>query len=282
MWEKASQYISEHPYVLDLSRSRIKYPTSAYLENLSLEFTCNIRIAEDILSFDAVTNCSIALIEETEWNCGNSDIIQWLTISCEAKITDRLECLKITNICPYQRGYRKTAKGTFSSNIIPYIKKEDLEQEAEVFLKQYCPEALERPMCVPISAIAESMGLTIIQGRCLTDDFSIFGEICFSAGNVELFDLFKCSKSTVEVSRGTILIDAYTFWERNLGCVNTAEQLMVQAHAQASKRSSHFPVALIWIFKQPRKSCSWHRTPLTKATCIVPICSVLAGCQGTQ
>ena len=171
------------------------------------EFTCNIRIAEDILSFDAVTNCSIALIEETEWNCGNSDIIQWLTISCEAKITDRLECLKITNICPYQRGYRKTAKGTFSSNIIPYIKKEDLEQEAEVFLKQYCPEALERPMCVPISAIAESMGLTIIQGRCLTDDFSIFGEICFSAGNIELFDLFKCSKSTVEVSRGTILID---------------------------------------------------------------------------
>ena len=220
MWEKASQYISEHPYVLDLSTSRIKYPTSAYLENLSLEFTCNIRIAEDILSFDAVTNCSIALIEETEWNCGNSDIIQWLTISCEAKITDRLEHLKITNICPYQRGYRKTAKGTFSSNIVPYIKKEDLEQEAEVFLKQYCPEALERPMCVPISAIAESMGLTIIQGRCLTDDFSIFGEICFSAGNVELLDLFKCSKSTVEVSRGTILIDAYTFWERNLGCVN--------------------------------------------------------------
>ena len=220
MWEEAAQYISAHPYALDLSRSRIKYPTSAYLENLSLEFTCNIRIAEDILSFDAVTNCSIALIEETEWNCGNSDIIQWLTISCEAKITDRLECLKITNICPYQRGYRKTAKGTFSSNIIPYIKKEDLEQEAEVFLKQYCPEALERPMCVPISAIAESMGLTIIQGRCLTDDFSIFGEICFSAGNVELFDLFKCSKSTVEVSRGTILIDAYTFWERNLGCVN--------------------------------------------------------------
>ena len=143
MWEKASQYISEHPYVLDLSTSRIKYPTSAYLENLSLEFTCNIRIAEDILSFDAVTNCSIALIEETEWNCGNSDIIQWLTISCEAKITDRLEHLKITNICPYQRGYRKTAKGTFSSNIVPYIKKEDLEQEAEVFLKQYCPEALD-------------------------------------------------------------------------------------------------------------------------------------------
>lgn len=61
-----------------------------------------------------------------------------------------------------------------------------------------------------------------------------------------------------------------------------AGQSMVQTHVQASKRSSHFPVALIWIFKQPRKSCSWHHMPLMKATCIVPICSALAGCQGTQ
>ena len=53
---------------------------------------------------------------------------------------------------------------------------------------------------------------------------------------------------------------------------------MVQTRVQASKRSSHFPVALIWIFKLPRKSCSLHRTPLTKVTCI-PICSALVGCQ---
>ena len=220
IWEEAARYISEHPYALDLSKARIKYPTSAYLENMAIEFTCNIHIVEDILSFDAVASCAINLIEETEWRCGNTDTMQWLTISCEAKITDRLEYLRITNIAPYERGHRKAAKGTFSSNIVPYIKKEELEQEAETFLKQFCPEALEKPMCVPISAIAESMGLTIVQGRCLTDDFSIFGEICFSSGDVELYDFFKCSKSKVGVSRGTILIDAYTFWERNLGCVN--------------------------------------------------------------
>ena len=110
-------------------------------------------------------------------------------------------------------------------HIVPSIAVLHEETPLCVFLhyttkRHFCRQCLERPLCVPISAIAESMGLTSIQGRCLTDDFSIFGEICFSAGNVELLDLFKCSKSTVEVSRGTILIDAYTFWERNLGCVN--------------------------------------------------------------
>ena len=32
--------------------------------------------------------------------------MQWLTISCEAKITDQLEQLRITNIAPYERGHR--------------------------------------------------------------------------------------------------------------------------------------------------------------------------------
>ena len=73
IWEEAARYISEHPYALDLSKARIKYPTSAYLENMAIEFTCNIHIVEDILSFDAVASCAINLIEETEWRCGNTD-----------------------------------------------------------------------------------------------------------------------------------------------------------------------------------------------------------------
>ena len=75
IWEEAALYISEHSYVLDLSRARIIYPTSAYLENMAIEFACNTRIVEDILSFEAVASCAINLIEETEWHCGNADTI---------------------------------------------------------------------------------------------------------------------------------------------------------------------------------------------------------------
>ena len=74
IWEAAASYINEHPYALDLSRSRIKYPTGAFLENVILEFPCNIGIMGDVLSFDAVLNCSILLTEENERGFGNHDI----------------------------------------------------------------------------------------------------------------------------------------------------------------------------------------------------------------
>ena len=122
MWKEAGRYIFEHPYALDLTKTRIKYPTAAYLENLEIEFTCNIRIAGDVLSFDAVANCDITLIEESECSYGNNDTSQWLTISCESQITDHLESLRITAVSPYERGHRRKAKGDFSPNIVPYIR----------------------------------------------------------------------------------------------------------------------------------------------------------------
>lgn len=182
IWESAASYINEHPYALDLSRARIKYPTGAYLENVFLEFPCNINIIGDVLSFDAVMNCSISLIEESEQGYGNCDLNQWLTIACEAKITDRLEYVHVTSVRPYIGGRRKRTPSKFSPNIVPFIKKEDLEAEAEAFLSEYYPEALVAPCCVPIADIAKNMGLSVIQGKCITDDFSIFGEICFSSG----------------------------------------------------------------------------------------------------
>lgn len=81
---------------------------------------------------------------------------------------------------------------------------------------EYYPEALITPLPVPITYIAEKMGLEVIQVHRITDDFSVFGQICFSAGKASVYDLFKCSHHQVEVQRGTILIDTYTYWERNL------------------------------------------------------------------
>ena len=59
MWEAAYSYISEHPYALNLSYSRIQNPDAAMLEDMILEFTKNIRIDEDSLLFDAVVSCTI-------------------------------------------------------------------------------------------------------------------------------------------------------------------------------------------------------------------------------
>lgn len=220
IWTAVSSHLAQHLSLLDLSYSRIKYPDSANIEDLLLEFTRNIHIEEDTLFFEAVISCTINLTEDSYRGTASCDINQWFSISCEAVVTNRLESFDISNVQKYVPGVRKSTEGqALSRNIVPILYKKDLETEAERFLERYCAEALEKPMPVPITDIAKNMGLEIIQGNRITDDFSVFGEIYFTAGKATVYDLFKISNKTIDVRRGTILVDAYTFWERNLGCV---------------------------------------------------------------
>lgn len=112
-----------------------------------------------------------------------------------------------------------------SKNIVPILYKKDLDVEATAFLEKYCPEALVSPMPVPIeksqrrSFILQCF-ITVLQGHRITSDFSILGEICFSDGTVKLQDIFKCGEKEITVTHGTILIDAYTYWQRNQGATN--------------------------------------------------------------
>ena len=220
IWASVSDYVSQHLSLLDLTYSRVKYPDSAYMEDMLLEFTKNVRINEDTLSFDAVVSCTMNLTEDNFRGTVSCDLSQWFLVSCEAVIEDKLRSLTITNVQQYTPGLRTQSDGQpVSKNIVPILYKKDLEAEASAFLEKYCPEALETPMPVPIAEIAETMGLDVVEGHRITDDFSIFGEIYFSPGRAEVYDLFQCTSQEIDVRRGTILIDANTYWERNLGCV---------------------------------------------------------------
>lgn len=220
IWAAVQSYLQEHRAALDLTYSRIKYPDSILIEDMLLEFAKNIRISEDTLLFDAVISCSLILTEEDYAGTREGELNEWMTASCEATVTDRLESLKVTRIEQYVPGKQESfSEQAASKNIVPILKKKDLEAEAEKFLSVYFPEALDHPVSVPIDDIAKKMNLTVVQGNRITNDFSVFGEIFFTSGKAEVYDIFKVSTSVIDVTRGTILIDAYTFWERNLGCV---------------------------------------------------------------
>ena len=82
-------------------------------------------------------------------------------------------------------------------------------------------------MPVPVKQIAEDiLHLTVLEGRRITDDFSIFGEICFSKGQITTYDPFSNTEKEIDVQRGTILIDSDTYWRRNQGCVNNTIDYM--------------------------------------------------------
>lgn len=223
IWTAVNNYIAVHPTSLRLSTSRVKYPDSAMLLDMMLEYTNNISIDEDTLHFDAIISCTIELQQNDDYKGTlTGETSQWIIASCEATITDKLDRLKITDVHTWTKGKKPVASGiSASNNIVPVLYKKDLDAEATAFLEKYCPQALLEPMPVPIEKIAtEELHLTVLQGHRLTDDFSIFGQICFSKGKVLVRDIFKCSETEMDVNRGTILIDAYTFWERNKGCAN--------------------------------------------------------------
>ena len=223
IWESVNNYIAAHPTTLNLSMSRIKYPDTAMLLDMLLEYATHIRIDEDSLFFDAILSCTIELQQFDEYRGDMSgETSQWLIASCEAVITDRLESLTVSSVKPWSKDTKPSSTGVAASkSIVPIIYRKDLDKEATAFLEKYYPEALEEPLRVPIEDIAkEKLGLNVIQGYRITDNFTIFGQICFSPGTVKIYDLFKTSEKEQEVPRGTILIDAYTYWQRNSGCVN--------------------------------------------------------------
>lgn len=223
IWNAVNTFLMAHPYALKLSTSRVKYPDMAMLMDMMLEYTNNISIDEDTLFFDAIISCTIELQQNDEYRGTlTGETSQWLIASCEATITDKLDSLKVSDVKVWTKGRKPVSSGiAATNNIVPVLYKKDLDKEATAFLEKYYPEALESPMPVPIEKIAtDALHLTVLQGHRITDDFSIFGQICFSKGAVLVKDIFKCSEKEMEVSRGTILIDAYTYWERNKGCAN--------------------------------------------------------------
>lgn len=107
-----------------------------------------------------------------------------------------------------------------TGNLVPVIHKTEFDDEATSFLSRYCPEALKAPMAVPIETVAKvQMSLELLTYR-LTEDFSTFGQMCFTGGLAEIYDKDEEEYREIKVNSGTMIIDPDTFFERNLGCVN--------------------------------------------------------------
>lgn len=106
-------------------------------------------------------------------------------------------------------------------SLVPIIPKSQFDTVATEFLTEYCPEALLNPIPVPIVDIAKKkMGLRIIAEYRLSEDFSIYGKICFTSGMTPIYDREEDEYRDIRVRRGTILIDPDTLRERNIGCLH--------------------------------------------------------------
>lgn len=106
-------------------------------------------------------------------------------------------------------------------SLVPVIPKYKFDDVATEFLEKYCPEALKKPMSVPILDIAKKkMGLRIVADFHLSEDFSVYGQMCFTSGIVPVYIKEDDEYVDIKVKRGTMLIDPDILFERNIGCLN--------------------------------------------------------------
>ena len=106
------------------------------------------------------------------------------------------------------------------SLLVPRIGKSSFDCVATQFLSIFYPEALHTPMPVPIiNILRKKMGLNLVYA-CLTEDFSVFGQICFDTGYTMIYKKDIDEYKSVPVRGGTVIIDPDTLKKRNLGCLN--------------------------------------------------------------
>ena len=95
-----------------------------------------------------------------------------------------------------------------NNDLVPIIRKGDIDKEAAKFLQKYYPQGLKEPMAIPVEDIAElKMGLEIdyvnIDRNCDT-----LGMMIFSDGCVELYDKDTQQNIVRQYKKGTLLVES--------------------------------------------------------------------------
>ncbi|WP_052144576.1 ImmA/IrrE family metallo-endopeptidase [Halalkalibacter okhensis] len=101
-------------------------------------------------------------------------------------------------------------KQKYTSSFVPIIYKNDFDIVASEFLKKYCPEALEKPMPVPILEIAEKkIQLKVIRTERLSKSLDIIGAITLCDGIIDIYDSTTKEYMGLKVQKGTVFVDSY-------------------------------------------------------------------------
>lgn len=104
--------------------------------------------------------------------------------------------------------------------LMPYIPSAEYDKVAQEFLEQFCPDALKKPMPVPIEEIARiGLGLDI-QYVCLSEELDIYGMTVFTDGGVEIYNFDEGLYDTKTFKAKTLLIDPEAVKKTNTGCRN--------------------------------------------------------------
>ena len=223
LFSAAENYIRENAGSLDFRTSRVHRVGDVELQDATIERVYVSDLPGMKVAFDVGLELEV-LIKEDDYHYDETDVnYPWIRISCEGDLSKALDDWKITNIESFDK--KNAPFNSLSDALVPYIKHDDLEKAATLFLKEFYPEALEitkrgtPPVWVDPEVLADRLGLKIMSQR-IREDASVFGQLYFVDTDAEMFDANAGESKMVHINSQTIVVDPRNFLLRSLGSYN--------------------------------------------------------------
>jgi hypothetical protein len=160
IWDVVFTFVEDNPDKLDCRSYRVEQPDEAELSGLTVNRVDVTDSAGDEILFDVIVSAEIIISETIRRNRETDDVEQWFRVSCRGDLNNGLRNFAVRNVSAYSRE-PVGRMGRLSDALVPIIAKEQFDEVAEAFLKDFYPEALTAPMPVPAREVAARMGLTV-------------------------------------------------------------------------------------------------------------------------
>lgn len=215
IFQSLEAYVEDNPGDLDCSTSLVRDPTLARLDDMEIKLLDITGTVSNEIQFDAVVSAEIEISERHRSDVESDVAGQWFRVACSCDVSNGIKNLRILGFSIYHPSHNKKP-GQLSDYLVPIIRKEEMDDVAEAFLREYYPEALAAPTSLDISVLTQRMDLTV-RSEHLTKTASLFGQVFFADSIVQCFDPQAGRYKDVAVEEGTILVDPNVFFMYTFG-----------------------------------------------------------------
>lgn len=201
----------------ELGGNRFYNVTFAELADISVDGVTFTDLGNGWLEIRTSVYADIEIEGQTKYDHDSDTINKPYNVFFKAKLENGLTHVSVIKTEEYNKA-RFDKQKSLSQALVPYLYEENVESDAEDFLRRIYPKALIEPMALPVEAIAKSMGMDVYYAP-LED--SIFGKTYFGADTVTVYtDLLGRETKEITTQPGTMLINRNVFFMGNIGTAN--------------------------------------------------------------
>lgn len=217
LYASIADFLTDGAATLGVSSRTVRSIDSAELSEIDVKQVYVDNRPDMKIAFDVLLEAQFEISERDRHNDRFDEKTTWFKVSCTGDLEQELNDFTVTGICEYDAKSKRA--NPMDDALVPVIKKDQLEKEATDFLTRYYPEALKEPLHVEPDTLAKRMKLKVTPVH-ITDDFSVFGQIHFVAGESRYYDSGSGAYVSVLVESGEIFMEPEAFFLRGLGSMN--------------------------------------------------------------